>query len=84
MPRYHIEKILPYTPDQLFALVGNVDAYPEFVPWIQSMRTERMAGRDFGQDEGQAGGNEQKLPDDQEPLREDAKILNSVAVVEAE
>ena len=39
MPRYQIEKILPYTPDQLFALVGNVDAYPEFVPWIQSMRT---------------------------------------------
>lgn len=39
MPRHHIEKILPYTPDQLFALVGNVDAYPEFVPWIQSMRT---------------------------------------------
>ena len=39
MPRYHIEKILPYTPDQLFQLVGNVDAYPEFVPWIQSMRT---------------------------------------------
>jgi coenzyme Q-binding protein COQ10 len=39
LPRYHIEKILPYTPDQLFALVGNVDAYPEFVPWIQSMRT---------------------------------------------
>ena len=39
MPRHHIEKILPYTPDQLFALVGDVDAYPEFVPWIQSMRT---------------------------------------------
>jgi coenzyme Q-binding protein COQ10 len=39
LPRHHIEKILPYTPDQLFTLVGNVDAYPEFVPWIQSMRT---------------------------------------------
>jgi coenzyme Q-binding protein COQ10 len=39
LPRHHIEKILPYTPDQLFALVGDVDAYPEFVPWIQSMRT---------------------------------------------
>ena len=31
--------MLPYTPDQLFALVGDVDRYPEFVPWISSMRT---------------------------------------------
>ena len=31
--------MLPYTPNQLFALVGDVDAYPEFVPWITSMRT---------------------------------------------
>jgi coenzyme Q-binding protein COQ10 len=30
---------LPYTPDQLFALVGDVDAYPDFVPWITGMRT---------------------------------------------
>jgi coenzyme Q-binding protein COQ10 len=31
--------VLPYTPDQLFTLVGDVDRYPEFVPWISSMRT---------------------------------------------
>lgn len=31
--------MLPYTPDQLFDLVGDVDRYPEFVPWINSMRT---------------------------------------------
>jgi coenzyme Q-binding protein COQ10 len=37
--RHHVEKILPYRPEQLFALVGNIDAYPEFVPWITSMRT---------------------------------------------
>jgi coenzyme Q-binding protein COQ10 len=37
--RHHVEKILPYRAEQLFALVGNVDAYPEFLPWIQSMRT---------------------------------------------
>jgi coenzyme Q-binding protein COQ10 len=30
--------VLPYTPDQLFALVGDVEAYPQFVPWIQTMR----------------------------------------------
>ena len=31
--------MLPYKPDQLFKLVGDVDAYPDFVPWITSMRT---------------------------------------------
>ena len=39
MPHYRIEKVLPFSPEQLFKLVGDIDAYPEFVPWIQSMRT---------------------------------------------
>ncbi len=38
---------LPYTPDQLFRLVGDVDAYPEFLPWVSSMRTwNRTSPRD--------------------------------------
>lgn len=37
--RHHVTRVLPYTPDQLFALVGDVDAYPQFVPWIVAMRT---------------------------------------------
>jgi len=36
--RHAVSRILPYTPDQLFALVGDVERYPEFVPWITSMR----------------------------------------------
>jgi coenzyme Q-binding protein COQ10 len=36
--KHHVSKHLPYTPDQLFALVGDVVAYPDFVPWITSMR----------------------------------------------
>lgn len=31
--------MLPYAPEQLFALVGDVEAYPQFVPWITAMRT---------------------------------------------
>lgn len=38
--------MLPYTPDQLFALVGDVERYPDFVPWITSMRT--WNARDLG------------------------------------
>lgn len=38
MARHHVERVLPYTPMQLFELVGDVRRYPEFVPWITSMR----------------------------------------------
>ena len=31
--------MLPHAPEQLFALVGDVAAYPQFVPWITAMRT---------------------------------------------
>lgn len=31
--------MLPYAPEQLFTLVGDVEAYPSFVPWITAMRT---------------------------------------------
>ncbi|MGZ6018556.1 MAG: type II toxin-antitoxin system RatA family toxin [Phenylobacterium sp.] len=37
--KHHVTKVLPYGADQLFALVGDVMAYPDFVPWITSMRT---------------------------------------------
>ena len=36
--RHSLTRELPYTPDQLFKLVGDVEAYPQFVPWITSMR----------------------------------------------
>ena len=39
MRRHALTKVLPYTPDQLFQLVGDIARYPEFVPWLTSMRT---------------------------------------------
>lgn len=39
MAVHRVTKILPYTPDQLFTLVSDVARYPDFVPWINSMRT---------------------------------------------
>ena len=38
MAVHRVTRILPYRPEELFALVGDVRAYPEFVPWISSMR----------------------------------------------
>lgn len=46
--KHHVSKPLPYAPDQLFALVGDVMAYPEFVPWITSMRTWNARTLDDG------------------------------------
>lgn len=49
--------MLPYTPDQLFQLVGDVDRYPEFVPWITAMRTwnRRQVRDDADQLDAEAG-----------------------------
>ena len=45
--RHHVSRVLPYTPDQLMSLVGDVERYPEFVPWISAMRT--WNARDLGE-----------------------------------
>jgi coenzyme Q-binding protein COQ10 len=37
--RHAVVRVLPYAPEQLFDLVGDVEAYPQFVPWISTMRT---------------------------------------------
>jgi coenzyme Q-binding protein COQ10 len=36
--RHELTRILPYRPDQLFELVGDVEQYPKFVPWVTGLR----------------------------------------------
>ena len=44
MPRYTEQRVLPYTPEQLYALVADVEHYPEFLPWCVAARIrERRA-----------------------------------------
>ncbi|MBV8938801.1 MAG: type II toxin-antitoxin system RatA family toxin [Alphaproteobacteria bacterium] len=38
MPSHHETQTLPYTPRQLFALVADVEAYPQFLPWCSAVR----------------------------------------------
>lgn len=38
MATHRVTRTLPYGPEEMFALVGDVRAYPDFVPWISSMR----------------------------------------------
>ena len=38
MHSVRLSRVLPYAPRDLFALVGGVEAYPEFVPWVTGLR----------------------------------------------
>ena len=38
MPTHAEQRILPYTPEQLFALVADIERYPEFLPWCIGAR----------------------------------------------
>ena len=33
MPTHAEKKFLPYTADQMFRLVADIERYPEFLPW---------------------------------------------------
>ena len=48
MHHHHVVRRLPFTPDQLFDLVGDVERYPEFVPWITVMRVRNPHGEGEG------------------------------------
>ena len=38
MPRHAETRRLPYTPEQMFDLVADVDRYAEFLPWVSAVR----------------------------------------------
>jgi len=38
MPTHAEQRVLPYTPEQLFALVADIERYPEFLPWCMGAR----------------------------------------------
>jgi coenzyme Q-binding protein COQ10 len=44
MPTHSEQRMLPYTPEQMYALVADVERYPEFLPWCVAARiNERTA-----------------------------------------
>ena len=38
MPQHKDSRILPYTADQMYALVADIERYPEFLPWNTAAR----------------------------------------------
>jgi coenzyme Q-binding protein COQ10 len=41
MPIHRETRILPYTPEQVFGLVADVERYPEFLPWCVACRIKK-------------------------------------------
>jgi len=44
MPTHAERRRLPYRPDQLFALVADIERYPEFLPWCLAARIRKRDG----------------------------------------
>lgn len=45
MPTHAERRVLPYTPEQLYTLVAEVEHYPQFLPWCVAARVrERREG----------------------------------------
>lgn len=42
MPTHSETRKLPYTTDQMYALVADVAKYPEFLPWCAAARVRRV------------------------------------------
>jgi len=44
MPTHAEKRVLPYTPEQLFDLVAQIERYPEFLPWCVASRIRSREG----------------------------------------
>jgi len=50
MPLHKETRILPYTADQMYGIVADVERYPEFLPWcsaVKIVKRERRSEVDF-------------------------------------
>ena len=49
MPQHSESRVVPYDADLMFAIVADVERYPEFLPWVVSLRVLSRA-KDEGKD----------------------------------
>lgn len=50
MPKHSENRFVPYTPEQMFALVADVESYPRFLPWCIATRIKARDGDTFTAD----------------------------------
>lgn len=41
MKKHRERKLVPYTPEQVFDVVADVEHYPDFLPWIDALTVHR-------------------------------------------
>lgn len=46
MGQFSLLRVLPYSIDELFALVSDVESYPKFLPWITSLHAHNHTQSD--------------------------------------
>lgn len=44
MPRHQEIRFLPFSAAQMFALVADIERYPQFLPWVQALRIKSRDG----------------------------------------
>ncbi|MEM7270339.1 MAG: type II toxin-antitoxin system RatA family toxin [Pseudomonadota bacterium] len=49
MPTHSEKRILPYTADEMYALIADVASYPEFLPWCAAARIRSRAPEGEGE-----------------------------------
>lgn len=47
MPRHTEQQLSPYSPQQLFDLVADIEKYPEFLPWCRAARILERKDNEF-------------------------------------
>ncbi|MEQ8585892.1 MAG: type II toxin-antitoxin system RatA family toxin [Thalassobaculaceae bacterium] len=47
MPTHAEKRVVPYSPDQMYALVADVETYPQFLPWCVGARIKKREGSVF-------------------------------------
>jgi coenzyme Q-binding protein COQ10 len=47
MPTHAEKRVVPYTPEQMFDLVAQIDRYPEFLPWCVAARIRSRQGNEL-------------------------------------
>ncbi len=48
MPTHTENRTMPYTADQLYALVADIGQYPEFLPWCSAARIRKTTQTETG------------------------------------
>ena len=50
LPHHHEKRTVPYSDEQMFALVADVERYPEFLPWCAATRIRAREENTFTAD----------------------------------